>query len=144
VPSPKKSTAHVPTEETRFQAWIGSAAGYKPARIAAILNITPGVLKRHYSHELDCAREEANINVVANLYREATGTGPNAVRAAIFWLEMRAGWSEAAAGGDGSQLPPVIAINFVNMLPKTNDSNSTRNGEDNSSTPPSTEPEPGG
>lgn len=69
--------------------------GQNIAYVAAALGIEEKCLRRHYRDELDVGLAEANTAVAGNLFRIATGDGPGAVTAAIFWLKTRAGWREA-------------------------------------------------
>jgi hypothetical protein len=55
------------------------------------LGIEEKCLRRHYLGELDGGAVQADITVANNLFRIATGEGPGAVTAAIFWLKTRAG-----------------------------------------------------
>ncbi len=64
-------------------------------RIARVLGITPPTLRKYFAAELDTGHIEANAKVAQSLYKKATGDGPGATVAAIFWLKCRAGWREA-------------------------------------------------
>ncbi|CAM5658024.1 hypothetical protein MAUB1S_11454 [Mycolicibacterium aubagnense] len=77
------------------------AAVITQGEIAIILGVDEKTLRKHYREELDRALSKANAKVGANLFKIATGTGREAVTAAIFWLKTRAGWSEYA--------PPPVA-----------------------------------
>ena len=50
-----------------------------------------------------------------NLFRKATGDGPQAVAAAIFWLKTRAGWKETTVHehGGAEGMPLVIVREIV-------------------------------
>jgi hypothetical protein len=69
--------------------------GIQEEAIGKVLGIDPKTLRKHYRLELDLGQVEANTKVVANLFRIATGDGPKAVTAAIFWLKCRLRWTEA-------------------------------------------------
>jgi hypothetical protein len=73
-----------------------AAYGIPELDIARVFDIDRMTLRKHYRHELETAHVEANAKVADNLFKIATGTGREAVTAAIFWLKVRAGWSEFA------------------------------------------------
>jgi hypothetical protein len=69
--------------------------GYVKAEFKKAWRNSGDTLNRHYRDELDVGLAEANTAVAGNLFCIATGDGPGAVTAAIFWLKTRAGWREA-------------------------------------------------
>ena len=85
---------HVPTTAQRKTVKEMSGYGIPEEGIARVLDIAPMTLRKHYRSELDLGQVEANTKVVANLFRIATGDGPKAVTAAIFWAKCRLRWSE--------------------------------------------------
>jgi len=80
--------------------------GIREADIAGVMGIDPKTLSLHYRDELDLGHVRTNTQVADNLFKIATGTGREAVTAAIFWLKVRAGWSEYAPSP--SPLPPPL------------------------------------
>jgi hypothetical protein len=64
--------------------------------IAPVVGIAAKTLRKHFRAELDTGHIKANAKVAGNLYRIATGSGREAVTAAIFWMKVRAGWCEPA------------------------------------------------
>jgi hypothetical protein len=91
----------MPTTQQRRQAETMAGCGIPHADIARAIGVAPMTLRKHYRDELDLGHVKATAKVAANLFRTASGTGPKAVTAAIFWLKCRAGWSEYA--------PPPVA-----------------------------------
>lgn len=89
-----KGVKHEPTAKDRktVEALIGF--GVPQDDIAAMIGIDPTTLRRHYALEIATGTAKANAKVAENLFKIATGTGREAVTAAIFWLKTRAGWSE--------------------------------------------------
>ena len=85
---------HMPTDEQRRNVEAMTGYGIPEADIARVIGIDPKTLSLHYRDELDLGRARANTKVADNLFKIATGTGREAVTAAIFWLKVRAGWSE--------------------------------------------------
>lgn len=53
-------------------------------------------LRKCFRSELDTGVVIANSKVAENLYKLATGTGPGAVAASIFWMKTRAGWKDTS------------------------------------------------
>jgi len=101
MPTNKK---HIPTAEQRRQVEAMSAYGIPELDIARVIGVDRMTLRKHYRDELDLGHVKANAKVADNLFKIATGTGREAVTAAIFWLKVRAGWSEYAP----SPLPPPL------------------------------------
>jgi hypothetical protein len=71
-----------------------AGCGVPEADIAVVIGIASKTLRKHFRAELDTGHIRASAKVAGNLYRIATGSGREAVTAAIFWLKVRAGWRE--------------------------------------------------
>jgi hypothetical protein len=87
---------HTPTPEQRKQVEAMAAYGIPHMDIARVIGTTHVTLAKLYRDELDTGQTKANARVADNLFKIATGAGREAVTAAIFWLKVRAGWSEYA------------------------------------------------
>jgi hypothetical protein len=87
---------HEPDAFSRRQVETLAGYGIPEAEIAGLVGIDPKTLRRHYRQELDHGHTKANAKVAENLFRKATGEGPQSVTAAIFWLKTRARWKEVA------------------------------------------------
>jgi hypothetical protein len=87
---------HVPTDATRMQVELMTSYGASQPQIAAVLDINPSTLARHYREQLTLGHMRANMAVAQNLYRIATTQKPTApvVNAAVWWTKARMGWSE--------------------------------------------------
>jgi hypothetical protein len=96
--------SHQPTAEQRRSVEAMSGYGIPEVDIARVIGIERSTLRKHYRDELELGHVKANAKVADNLFKIATGTGREAVTAAIFWLKVRAGWSEYAP----SPLPPPL------------------------------------
>src|SRR3954468_24877243 len=81
-----------PSQRQMVEAMAG--CGGPEADIAVVIGIAPKTLRKHFRSELDTGHIKASAKVAGNLYRIATGSGREAVTAAIFWLNVRAGWRE--------------------------------------------------
>ncbi len=91
-PGGRPSFAPTPAQRQMVEGMAG--CGITETDIAQVLAIAPKTLRRHFRVELDTGHIKANAKVAGNLYRLATGSGREAVTAAIFWLKTRARWSE--------------------------------------------------
>lgn len=83
-----------PTPANRQMVETMAGCGIPENDIALVVGVAPKTLRRHFRLELDTGHVKANARVAGNLYRIATGSGREAVTAAIFWLKTRCGWSE--------------------------------------------------
>lgn len=112
-------TTPEPIQRRQVEALTGY--GIPEAEIAAIVDMDPKTLRKHYRHELDHGHSKANAKVAENLYRKATGEGREAVTAAIFWLKARARWKEVnvteLGGVDGQPIRQVTTIRRVLVRP---------------------------
>lgn len=98
--SEHKRNGRPPFEATDAQRKnVKAMAGYGFAQqdIADTIGISLPSLKKHFKAELKTGAITANAAVAQSLYQKATGTGPQAVTAAIFWAKTRMGWKETAA-----------------------------------------------
>jgi hypothetical protein len=66
--------------------------------IAVVLNLRPGVLKKHYHNELTYSEEAANLEVVAAAHRMATDGEHEGITK--FWLKARNKWRDGDTAED--------------------------------------------
>jgi hypothetical protein len=92
-----KGVRHQPTAENRGTVQAMAGYGIPQEDIGRVLKIDPKTLRLYYAEELATGSIVATAKVAANLFKVATGSGRQAVTAAIFWLKTRAGWSEYSA-----------------------------------------------
>jgi len=71
-----------------------AACGIPQTDICRVLGIAPHTLRKHYRKELDTAAPKANAMVAQCLFAQATRTDNPSIPAMIFWLKVRAGWTE--------------------------------------------------
>jgi len=81
-----------PSASQRQMVEAMAGCGIPETDIATVIDIAPKTLRKHFRTELDTGHIKANAKVAGNLFRIATGSGREAVTAAIFWLKTRAGW----------------------------------------------------
>jgi len=89
---------HVPTDETRKLVESLSGFGIPQIEIARLVGIDPKTLRFHYEDQLDLGAIKASAKVAQNLFTMACKPTREGLSAAIFWLKVRAGWSEYAPG----------------------------------------------
>jgi transposase-like protein len=69
-----------------------ASVGASTREIAAAVGISPPTLRVRYCDQLARGRSRPELSVEEALFRAATGNGPEACRAAIYWLKTRGGW----------------------------------------------------
>lgn len=91
----------IPTDEQRMRVKVMVGCGVSQTVICEqTINTTTGspidlkTLRKVFRDELNAGAEFANGLVTQALFKKATGTGPQSVTAAIFWLKARAGWKD--------------------------------------------------
>ncbi len=85
---------HQPTPQTRALVETFAAFGIPQDDICRVVGITPPTLREHYRDELDLGLVKANAKVAQNLFTIACKPTREGLTAAMFWLKVRAGWSE--------------------------------------------------
>ena len=71
--------------------------GVPQAEITRVIGVNEKTLRKHFREILDTAMVQANANVVANLYKQATKDDPRSITAAIYWTKVRLRWREPKA-----------------------------------------------
>lgn len=97
---------HEPTKATRELVQMHAMVGTDQDQIAAILEIDPKTLRKHYRAELDNSMAKANATIGGALFNKAKSGDTTAM---IFWMKTRARWSERQeldlTSSDGSMTP---------------------------------------
>lgn len=104
-----------PTDEQREMVTELASLGVRHEDITRFIKkecgtpISIDTLKRHFAHELEMGRIEANAKVAATLFKMATSGDQPA--ATFFWLKTRAQWREtpqqvAFTDPEGNPLKP--------------------------------------
>lgn len=86
--------AHEPDVVKRRFVEVMAGAGVPQAEIAAVIAVTVPTLRRHYRRELDRGAARVQAKLVGNLLRIANGKDGTALKAIIFSLQARFGWSK--------------------------------------------------
>ena len=84
----------VPSDETAEQVAVMAACGLSLIEIAKVLKCEPLALKRLYQSEFENGSAMATAKVGGALYARAV---LGDTKAAMFWLECRAGWKRQPA-----------------------------------------------
>jgi len=85
---------HVPSDETRNMVESLSGFGIPQDEIARLIGIDPKTLRAHYCDQIELGGIKATAKVAQNLFTMACKPTREGLQAAIFWLRVRAHWSE--------------------------------------------------
>jgi hypothetical protein len=88
--------SHAPTDENPQPGGILSGFGIPQDEIARLVGIDPKTLRFHYADQIELGTIKATAKVAQNLFTMACKPTREGLSAAIFWLKVRAGWSEYA------------------------------------------------
>lgn len=87
---------HEPTDQAREICEALAGFGIPQDKIAQVLRITKPTLELHYRAELDRGAASVEAQLVGNLLRLAKGTDGTALKAIMFTLQCRFGWTPYA------------------------------------------------
>jgi hypothetical protein len=87
---------HEPTDDSRNLVESLSGFGIPQDEIARLVGIDPKTLRFHYPDQIELGTIKATAKVAQNLFTMACKPTREGLSAAIFWLKVRAGWSEYA------------------------------------------------
>jgi hypothetical protein len=88
--------SHAPADDTRNLVESLSGFGIPQDEIARLVGIDPKTLRFHYADQIELGSIKATAKVAQNLFTMACKPTREGLSAAIFWLKVRAGWSEYA------------------------------------------------
>jgi hypothetical protein len=71
-----------------------SGFGIPQDEIAKLIGIDPKTLRLHYAEQIELGGIKATAKVAQNLFNMACKPNREGLQAAIFWLRVRAHWSE--------------------------------------------------
>ena len=103
-----------PTKKQRKQVEDLAGLGLTQAEIALVVGCGELQLRARFREELDRGGIRADSKVLTNLFRMATGTGPEAGRTAIFWTKVRRRWHEVQRVIHGYD--PEMVTSFVKQV----------------------------
>lgn len=87
---------HIPTDIDRRVVLLLASQGTPQPQIACAVNVSEKTLRRHYRHELDVGAVRLESALILRLYSLAGGKGATALKATVFALRCRFGWSPYA------------------------------------------------
>lgn len=87
-------TPYEPTQDHRDLVETLAGYGVPQEDIARLCRISVPTLLKHFRDDLDMGVAKANAAVGANVWRMATGNGPEAPAMARYWTKARMGWRE--------------------------------------------------
>ena len=85
---------HVPLKETQDMVETLSGFGIPQPDIAKLIGIDPKTLRLHYAEQIELGSIKSIAKVAENLFTLACKPNREGLQAAIFWLRVRAHWSE--------------------------------------------------
>jgi hypothetical protein len=91
---PRGRPPHVSTEESRNLVESLSGFGIPQDEISKLIGIDPKTLRLHYAEQIELGGIKATAKVAQNLFNMACKPNREGLQAAIFWLRVRAHWSE--------------------------------------------------
>ena len=87
---------HEPTSQTRNMVRMCAGFGVPQEDIALALGLTRPTLKRHYSPEIEVGKAQTHIRLMSNLLEMSNMKNTVGLKATIFALTRRFGWSPYA------------------------------------------------
>lgn len=92
----KGRPAHEPAAITRRFVEVMAGAGVPQSEIAYVLAVTVPTLRKHYRDELQRGAAIVQSRLAGHLLRIASGRDATALKAIMFALQCRFGWSRYA------------------------------------------------
>jgi DNA-binding CsgD family transcriptional regulator len=93
-PKRKGRPRYHPTEKERKQVRTMAGLGIPQEQIALVIGLSEPTLRKYFRHEIKVGAIEANTQVAASLWRQATHPEkPNAI-VGIYWTKARMGWRD--------------------------------------------------
>ena len=98
---PTGRPAFEPTKEDRKRVLALIGFGFTEAQVASLIfhngkPISERTLRKYFAPEIERGLNEVNSQVVLSLFKKATGDGPQAASAAMFWVKCRMGWRDVS------------------------------------------------
>ena len=104
----------VATKAQRKEVEDLAGFGMRQDEIAIVLNIGERTLNTHFVTELRRGGVKADAVIMKNLFKMASGSGPDASRCAIFWAKVRRRWHEVQRVIHG--FDPGVVQHFVKQI----------------------------
>jgi len=88
--------SHEPTAQDRKVVEILAGLSVQPDKIADVVNISRNTMYKHYSEELRRGLGLVESQLISNMFKLASGTDGTALKANMFLLNCRFGWTQYA------------------------------------------------
>ena len=85
--------AHAPDDRSRQMVEVLSGFGIPQDKIADVIGVDGKTLRKHYATELQRGAATVEAKLVGNLLKLAGGSDGTALKAIMFALQCRFGWS---------------------------------------------------
>ena len=85
--------AHAPDDRSRQMVEVLSGFGIPQDKIADVIGVDGKTLRKHYATELQRGAATVEAKLVGNLLKLASGSDGTALKAIMFALQCRFGWS---------------------------------------------------
>lgn len=96
IAKPKGRPPHKPTDEQRRMVEAMAGFAIPEAKIALVIGVDDKTLRLHYATEIARGAATVEAKLAGNLLRLASGTDGTALKAIMFALTARFGWSQYA------------------------------------------------
>lgn len=106
-PQPGGRKPHNATPQRRKLVQVLAGYGIPTKAIAQVLGISTATLYQHYRQEIDQGAAMVEAQLVGNLLRMSNGRDATALRAIIFSLQSRFGWSPYTVGSGAGKDEPL-------------------------------------
>lgn len=109
-----QSKLYTPLPEERDEVERLAGLGFTQEEISLIIKVGESTLQRKYPKELRSGVLRADAAVLTNLFRMASGEGPEAGKTAIFWSKVRRRWHEVQRVIHG--FDPEMLSSFIKQV----------------------------
>jgi hypothetical protein len=96
---------HEPTPQTRTIVEVLAGYGVTQVDIAAAIGVSKPTLQAHYADELSSGSAKVQQRLITNLIRIAGGSDGTALKAIMFSLNTRFGWSQYVPAPEREEVP---------------------------------------
>ena len=104
----KTKPSHEPTAQQRMLVETLSGFGVVQDKIAMIVGISLPTLHKHYRDELDIGRDKVESHLIGKLMKLANGDDGTALKAIIFMLTTKFGWTPYGPASHAYDEPPAL------------------------------------
>lgn len=110
---------HRPTPKDRLNVEVLAGFAIPTEKIAKVIGIDQNTLLKHYAPEIARGGATVEANLVKNLLRLAGGSDGTALKAIMFSLQCRFGWSMFAPSAPSAPPKPLGKKEEANLVALT-------------------------